>query len=410
MKHIIAGLSILAVLYVPTAFAEGQYNPYSGTVEFDCIGIAEDIGSLRVYSMSLMPEEDGAFSIAAMSDRLSATRCESTYHLNSNILKTEIRVIDDIYRVELQFDSASELFILTSAEYHRLSETAMWVVSNGVNELYLGGTIHILQESDYPLPPAFLAAYEKSETIILETDPSIPLSSSDFERFNLPAGESVLTNMSPGIQLILDDFFKKFGRTLDDYSMRRPEFFSSVIYIFGARSFGYDTGVDDYIGDLALLAGKKTAGLETARSQIDAIIEAYRDAIINWNLVFLLRLASIQSGQIDLDLRDLIADWRIGKTESLAADNAQYQNFFPHRYESILAKRNRNWIPVIESYLETPETELILAGFAHFAGPDNVLDLLREQGYTIERYMPYNSPFDNLQPDLTIELPDKNFD
>lgn len=412
MKHRIAGLSLFTVLTfcAPVAFAEGQYDPSSRVVEFDCISIAGDSSSLRVYSMTLVPEGDGIFSISAISDRLSATECDSLYFLESSTLVSEVRARDDIYGVELKFDSESERFVLVTAEYLRLSETAMWVVSDGVHELYLGGTIHILQESDYPLPAAFLAAYEKAETVILETDPSIPLSSDDFERFNLPPGETVLTYMSPGTQLILDDFFRKFDRTLDDYSRRRPEFFNSVIFFFGARSFGYDTGVDDYIGELAIIDNKQTAGLETARAQIDAIREAYKDAIINWNLTYLLRLASIQSGQIEKDLRDLIADWRVGRTESLAAGNEQYQAFFPHRYDSILANRNRNWIPIIESYLETPETELVLAGFSHFAGPDNVLELLAERGYTIEKFVPYKTPFDNLQPDLTIELPLHDFE
>lgn len=406
MKNIVLGLlcSATFILSIKSASAEALYDPVSRTVQFDCIRIKEEANSLRVYSMTLSVAGENTFTISAISDQLSTRQCDSLYSIDSNSLVSEIRVRDDIYSASLEFDSDSELFTLSSASYLELSETAMWIVSDGVNELYLGGTIHILQDSDYPLPPAFSIAYEKAETVIFETDPAIPLSSEDFEKFNLPPGESVLSYMSPGTQFILDDFFKKFDRTLEDYSRRRPEFFNSVLYFFGARSFGFDTGVDDYVAELAKVDEKKTAGLETAGYQIDSIIEAYRDAIINWNLSFLLRLASIQSGQINEDLRSLISDWRLGRTESLAAGNEQYQLVYPLRYESILAKRNRNWIPIIESYLETPEIELVLAGFSHFAGPENVLELLVERGYTIRRYVPYKTPFDNLTPEITIEL------
>lgn len=70
----------------------------------------------------------------------------------------------------------------------------------------------------------------------------------------------------------------------------------------------------------------------------------------------------------------------------------------------MLANRNRNWIPVIESYLETPEVELILAGFSHFAGPDNVLELLAAKGYTIKKFVLTDSPFADLDAEVNIDV------
>jgi uncharacterized protein YbaP (TraB family) len=48
-------------------------------------------------------------------------------------------------------------------------ETSVWKISGGDNALYIGGTVHILRESDYPLPEAFDAAFNESEMIIFET-------------------------------------------------------------------------------------------------------------------------------------------------------------------------------------------------------------------------------------------------
>ncbi|MDR0639460.1 MAG: TraB/GumN family protein [Spirochaetaceae bacterium] len=47
-------------------------------------------------------------------------------------------------------------------------ETSVWKISNGDNVLYLGGTIHLLRESDYPLPQAFEAAFEQSDILVFE--------------------------------------------------------------------------------------------------------------------------------------------------------------------------------------------------------------------------------------------------
>jgi uncharacterized protein YbaP (TraB family) len=48
-------------------------------------------------------------------------------------------------------------------------QTSVWKISNGNNVLYIGGTIHVLRESDYPLPEAFETAFENSTIIVFET-------------------------------------------------------------------------------------------------------------------------------------------------------------------------------------------------------------------------------------------------
>jgi len=67
------------------------------------------------------------------------------------------------------------LFSFLSLVYS-YSETSVWKISNGENTLYLGGTIHILRESDYPLPEAFSKAFDESNIIIFE-------SSSNFNKY-----------------------------------------------------------------------------------------------------------------------------------------------------------------------------------------------------------------------------------
>ena len=58
-------------------------------------------------------------------------------------------------------------FLLTVAAQ---AGSPVWKISRGNSHFYLGGTIHILGESDYPLPDAFEAAYKKSDTLVFETD------------------------------------------------------------------------------------------------------------------------------------------------------------------------------------------------------------------------------------------------
>jgi len=48
----------------------------------------------------------------------------------------------------------------------------------------------------------------------------------------------------------------------------------------------------------------------------------------------------------------------------------------------LLNDRNRNWIPVIEEKFVAQPT-FVAVGAGHLAGPEGVLHLLKEQGFTI---------------------------
>ena len=48
--------------------------------------------------------------------------------------------------------------------------SSVWIVEKGANRLFIGGTIHMLTESDYPLPAVFEKAYNGAVKVVLETD------------------------------------------------------------------------------------------------------------------------------------------------------------------------------------------------------------------------------------------------
>jgi uncharacterized protein YbaP (TraB family) len=54
----------------------------------------------------------------------------------------------------------------------------------------------------------------------------------------------------------------------------------------------------------------------------------------------------------------------------------------PALYESLLAARNRKWIPKIEALLNGDRNYLVIVGTGHLVGPDGVVELLRRAGIT----------------------------
>ena len=50
------------------------------------------------------------------------------------------------------------------------ADTSVWVITSGNNTVYLGGTVHLLRPTDYPLPEEYEQAYQASSEIYFETD------------------------------------------------------------------------------------------------------------------------------------------------------------------------------------------------------------------------------------------------
>ena len=51
-----------------------------------------------------------------------------------------------------------------------IADSSVWKVQSDDSVLYIGGTCHVLRESDFPLPEEFQKAYEASATLVFETD------------------------------------------------------------------------------------------------------------------------------------------------------------------------------------------------------------------------------------------------
>jgi uncharacterized protein YbaP (TraB family) len=52
----------------------------------------------------------------------------------------------------------------------------------------------------------------------------------------------------------------------------------------------------------------------------------------------------------------------------------------PDLYQSLIAARNRKWVPKIEALLDQDQDYLVIVGTGHLVGRDSVIDLLKKDG------------------------------
>jgi uncharacterized protein len=76
----------------------------------------------------------------------------------------------------------------------------------------------------------------------------------------------------------------------------------------------------------------------------------------------------------------MVHAWQRGDTAWFASELQSDIGRDPVLYQSVLAARNRKWIPRIEALLTDDKNYLVIVGTGHLVGPDSVIDLLKKDG------------------------------
>lgn len=247
--------------------------------------------------------------------------------------------------------------------------------------LFLGGSVHALRSTDYPLPPAYNRAFEASSRIVLEVEPKA-LSGSGaamLKAGSYPKSDSLKNHVDPRTYDYLRRVFGLLKIPEDKFSRYRPWLLVLILQSPGVRGWSGDLGVDEFITKRARANGKPTFGLESA-SEHYAVFSGLTD---RQGEALLLLTFIPQANARGND--DIMSAWRRGDIETLARSTRDAYRDFPAFGERILGARNRRWAPKLESYLKSGQTYFVLVGAAHLGGADGLLALLRARGYRVEQ-------------------------
>jgi uncharacterized protein len=284
--------------------------------------------------------------------------------------------------------SSRVLFVTMFAFGCATAETAgaaacVWRVSgpNGAT-LYLGGSMHLLRSTDYPLPPAYNRAFDASLRLALETDPKdTTRAEQDIQKAGrYPRGDNLKNHVDPRTYDYLRRLFARMKIPEEKFINLRPWYMSLLIQSGGARGFSSSLGVERFLVQRAQANSKPVVGLESSREHMEVfsgLTDRQSEAVLL--MTFIIPDKQDDSGSSVTDA------WRRGDADTLTRITRDSFRDFPAMGERLLGARNRKWIPKIEGYLRSGQTYFVVAGAAHMGGSDGVLALLRARGYKIEQ-------------------------
>jgi uncharacterized protein YbaP (TraB family) len=262
--------------------------------------------------------------------------------------------------------------------------SSVWKVEKDGHHLYIGGTIHLLRQEDYPLPDVFAQAYKDSVRLVFELPPGSEGDGEVAMRMGqmgmYPAGDELGQHVG-------EETLRKVHAWADANSLpravidrMRPWLVALTVASAEYQKLGADAqrGVDQHFEMKAKADGKPGAGLETVEFQLSIFSR------LSEKLQEELLLQTFDEAEtMQKDFAELIAAWRTGDAAKLQEILFRDADKYPQLMEDFLLKRNKSWVAPLLKYLEKGETVFVLVGAGHLGGEGGVLELLKEKGCTV---------------------------
>lgn len=259
----------------------------------------------------------------------------------------------------------------------------LWEISGNNLEKasYLFGTIHLACEGDVELRPEIQAAFDASENLILEMamdDPALmtKMMQASISTDGKTISEKLGKDLAVKVDLLL---LEKMGTGLNSFDQLNLPTFStqmSLLSLDCPMALGYDMMLTLEAQRLK----KEIVGLESIEKQIEILFaQSDEEAIQTIQYIvdnldeFILETQQLMELYQQQNIQEMY------NFTKRAFDDPKYPS---GNIEKFLDERNQNWIPIIEKHIQS-RPSFIAVGAAHLAGEQGVIQLLRNQGFTV---------------------------
>lgn len=290
----------------------------------------------------------------------------------SSLEDLEENDIDVHARTRLSFD-----------EHEGSSEGVFYRVQENDQTVYLFGSIHVGDESLYPLHDQIDEAFEEADHLAVEIDMS---DVNELESSQMMMQKGIYKDGTTLSDVLEDDVFSETvdqlsGFGLDESMLEqfKPWFVSMLLYEVALEEtdFNGDNGIDMYFIDRANDKGLPIISLESIESQFESIGSAPEEE----------QIASLEDmlNSFDIyeeELTQMIRVWRSGNTDVFA----QMRQMEETSDQLSMDERDLAMTEKIEDFLtgEDGDTYFIVVGSLHLAGDNSIVDLLEDRGYSVE--------------------------
>ena len=260
------------------------------------------------------------------------------------------------------------------------ANSLLWeITGNGLQQpSYLFGTIHMICKEDFVFSALAKEKFNASKQVYLELDMDDPqLQAVMMGQMQLPGKESLKNKLGGGDFNKLDSFLKKeLGMNLAMFDRFKPMMVMSLL----AQRLLSCAEIESYELSFVKMASEQNMellGLERIEDQV-AVFDVIPDSLEIRSIMNMVNHFESQRKEFSR-MAALYLAQDIESLYQLMATSPEMMG----SQELLLDRRNRNWIPVMESAMKQSST-FFAVGAGHLAGSQGVLELLRKQGYKVK--------------------------
>ncbi len=284
----------------------------------------------------------------------------------------------------LVFLIIGSLFKIFAKENALNNDACIWQIKSDNNTVYMMGSIHFLEESDYPLPEAFYATFEDAENVVFEINYDSTQTPA-FQQVTLrkafcPEGETFQTMVNDSTYDLTRKALLEFGTPLAQLQQFEPWFIAITMLSLELQFSGFDPkfGIDQYFFNKSKEEGKTILAFKTPEYQMDLLESLGGED----QEQFLIKTID-ELNDMDTSFVDLVDAWKSADLEKIdELINAGFDEY-PELKQSLLIDRNHTWLDEIIGFINDKEDYLIIVGAGHLAGEEGLVNLLKDKGYSV---------------------------
>lgn len=402
LKRMLLTLTLSVGLLLPSVPAMAAPQPTSikindKTVQYTLGAPINDKGTTLVPLRSTLNAMDMKLTTAT-DDMITAVINGKTITLKSKltlingVTYAPIRIVGDATGYDVQWDAATRTVLLVSKgeeteTAHSEGRGFMWEVDSNGNTVYLVGSIHVADDSFYPLRKEYEDAFAKADYLGVEIDVS---KMNDKEHTKLfqntqlyQDGTTLKDHIPSEMYTQLAGILKQHGLEPNVMDVFKPWAVDLYVQSFKNINAGYtgSEGIDLYFVKKAYERNMPVIELESYEFQLKTF-DSFSKRLQLKNL----QMTMDNINTLEDSINTMAETWKTGNDEQLLeiTNSIAYDEEY---YKAIIIDRNVNMTEKIEGYLKNGKGEdyFIVVGAGHFLGDHGVIKLLEDKGYTVER-------------------------
>jgi uncharacterized protein YbaP (TraB family) len=260
----------------------------------------------------------------------------------------------------------------------------LWKVEGITNKVYLLGSIHLLSETNYPLPAPMETAFSNAQVVAFEADVGEMMKLETQMRLmakcRLAEGESLKELLSAETYGKVMAYASNSVMPQMMFTQFKPAFIALTIVSAEAMKMGMNPlyGIDLHFYNQAKDTGKQVVGLETFDFQAEMIAGMSKEEG-EWMLKSTFKQLETEREKFG----DLVAAWQTGNSKGLDDLMNESVGESPTLTKRLLTDRNESWVPKIQEMMSGGKNAIVIVGAAHLVGEKGVVELLKKKGVKI---------------------------